>query len=203
MSEMLFENPLWVGFIGCVFSGIAGFIWLNTMNRAALQVACGLLGLTVILVLVNINVITEREHIEAMLYRVADALGKNDRETVYQAIDPNATPVVMRAKMELPKYLFTEARVTGITSIEVDSRADPAQAFARFNVRVALTILGDKLDIPRFIKLSMRKSGARWLVYDYEHDEPTAGLRFSTEVAPPANSPLDALKRSGSPKLKL
>ena len=203
MSEWLFENPLWIGFIGCGLGSIAGLIWLNTMHRAALQAACGLIGLTVILVLMNINVTTEREHIESMLYRVADALGKNDRNTVYQAIDPNATPVVLRAKMELPKYLFTEARVTGITSIEVNSRTDPAEAVARFNVRVALTFMGDKLDIPRFIKLSMRKRGSRWLVYDYQHDEPTAGLRYSDEGAPAVNSPLDALKQSGSTKLKL
>lgn len=200
MSQFFFESPLLIGLIGCIVTGIAGLIWVNTMQRLALQIAGVSLATTVVLVLTNLNVVTDRERIEVMLYQVAEAIQNNDHAKVYQAIHPSATNTVLQAKVELPKWSFTEARVTGISSISVDRGSKPATAIAQFNVRVVVTLRGDKLDIPRFVKIYLEELNSQWLVKNYEHHEPTAGLHISGTDTSPSSS-VDALRQPGGLKL--
>lgn len=186
MSTLLLENPLLVGFLGAVLTMLAGFAWLQTGRRSILQATVGMLALTIVLVLINVNITSERERIEAILYTVADALGKNDLPAIYSAIHPTAAETVKQAKAELPKYKFSEARVTGIKDIQVNFTTKPATAIAEFNVFVAVTFQGNKFDVRRFVRVYFMQHEERWLVHDYEHFEPTAGFREPSSNAAPS-----------------
>jgi hypothetical protein len=178
MSELLYESPLIVGFTGLALTIIALVVWIKGGFRNALYTACVLAVLTVVLLFLNLNIQTDREQIDQLLHDVAAAVQRNDLPTTLSYIHPNAVEGLQRAKNEMPKYEFTEARITGIKSIEVKPKLNPPLAVAEFYVAVSLNSGGRQVNgIRRFVRATLTKRDGRWLVSDYEHFEPTTGFR--------------------------
>ncbi len=177
MVELVLQSPLTIGIVGLCAAGLAGFAWTQTGHKAAAATAIVLLLLTLALIAISVQIETDEERITRMLHDVASGLQHNDRDFVISHIHPQASATVQRAKAELPRYNFSEARVTRIKSILVDTVRQSNTAVAEFNVIVALEADGMNIRVPRFIKLYLSKSEDRWLVTDYEHNEPTAGFR--------------------------
>lgn len=178
MSELLFENPLLIGLVGVACTLVALVMWIKGGFRPALYTAIGLVIITLLLLLLNISTRTDREQIDQVLHEVATAVEQNDLPKVITYIHPSAVPGLERAKSELPSYRFTEARITGIKSIEVKPHTEPPSAIAEFNVAVSLSGGGDQLNgIRRFVRAYFMKRDGRWLVHNYDHFEPTAGFR--------------------------
>ena len=177
MVQLILESPTTIGIGGLCAAGLAGFFWTQTGHKAAAWFAVGLLILTLGLIAVSIQVETEQEKITRMLNDVASALKRNEHAYVFSHIHPQAVTTVQRAKSELPRYNFTEARVTRIKAITIDDTRKPETAVAEFNVVVALTLDGYGGQRPLFVKLYLNKQDDRWLVRDYEYSEPTAGFR--------------------------
>ena len=177
--QLLLESPIVLAICGLGAAGLAAFFWTQTGNKAAAWIAIAIVLLTFGLVVLSVQIETDEEKITYMLHDVASALQRNDHDYVVSHIHPSAATTAQRAKSELPKYKFSEARVTRIKSITVDGSRKPETAVAEFNVIVALTTDGYTGQIPRFVKLYLTKEENRWLVRDYEHEEPTAGFRNS------------------------
>lgn len=177
MVQLILESPTVLGIGGLFAAGLAGFFWTQSGNKAAGWTAIILLLLTLGLVFLSIQVETDQEKITRMLNDVASALQRNDSEYVLSHIHPQATETVQRAKTELPRYKFSEARVTRIKAVTVDNSRKPETAVAEFNVVVKLSFEGFSGPVARFVKLYLAKQDDRWLVRDYEHSDPTEGFR--------------------------
>ncbi len=175
--EFLAESPLTVGIAGLCSAVLAGFLWTQSGSKAAGGAAIAIVLATLGLVLYGVQVETDEERIRNMLHEVADGLERNDHAFVISHIHPDARVTVQRAKSELPRYKFTEARVTRIKSVTIESNNKPESAVVEFNVIVDLSFEGFKGKVPRFVKIYLFKHQNRWLVHDYEHFEPTAGFR--------------------------
>ena len=179
MIDILLEQPITLGVCGGIFVLAAGFFWLQTGFRWLLLTTIGLVALTVILVLVSINVITDRERLNSLLYEVAEAVEANDHARVISYMHPDASAGVMRAKSELPQYDFSEARVTRVKEIKILDKAVPPEAIAEFNVVVEVGVQGQRFRVPRFVIVYFRMKDDRWLVTDYEHSEPLAAFKVN------------------------
>jgi heme exporter protein D len=178
MQELLFESPVMITLCGLFTAGLAAFSWTQIGHKALLWSAVGLALATALLTLVSVQVVTDREQLTQTLNDVANALQRNDHQYVFAQIHPNAAATVRQAKAELPNYHFTEARVTRIKSIVIDSAQKPESAVAEFNVRVTVKLrdMERGQPIPRFVKVYFAKQDGRWLVRDYEHADPRAGF---------------------------
>jgi hypothetical protein len=174
VMQLILESPVVLGVAGLGAAAFAGFVWTQAGNKLAAWIAIALLLLTLGLVIVSVQIETDEEKITRMLHDVASALQRN---YVLSHIHPSAASAVQRAQSELPRYKFTEARVTRIKAITVDSSRKPETAVAEFNVIVSLSFDGYNGQVPRFVKLYLAKQDDHWLVRDYEHFEPTAGFR--------------------------
>lgn len=178
MAELLFESPFTIGITGLAFVLIALITWINGGFKWALYVAIGLAVLTAILVVINITVKTDRELITAELHDVAEAVQHNDLAKVLTYIHPSAVEGVLRVKAELPHYRFSEVRITGIKSVQVNRRSQPPSAIAEFNVAVSLRGNGSQASgIRRFVRCFFLQREGRWLVNDYQHFDVSAGFR--------------------------
>lgn len=177
MVQLLLESPTTIGIVGLCAAGLAGFFWTQTGQKAAAWLAIGLLILTLGLIAMSVLVETEQEKIRRMLHDVAGALERNEHDFVLSHIHPNASATVQRAKSELSRYTFTEARVTRIKAITIDGTRKPETAVVEFNVVVAMDIEVLRRGMPLFVKIYINKHDGRWLVRDYEYSEPTAGFR--------------------------
>ena len=182
MSEFLFENPVTIAVTGAALTVVAAITWIKGGYAAALYSALALFLLTILLVILNLQIQTDREKVEVVMSQVASAVQRNDLQAVLQHVHPSRSPGLNRAKSELPSYKFSEARITGIKKIEVNSDTNPPTAIAEFNVSVSLVARGQPFDrIPRFVRCYFLREGDRWLVTDYEHFEPTYGFRLESE----------------------
>ena len=177
MQQFLFENPLWISVCGLFVALVAGILWTQTGARVAWLAAIAAIVLTVILVAVAVRVETDREKIHRTINEVAEAVEANDLKRVTSFIYPNATEGMARAKQELPQYTFREARMTRLKSILVNRGSSPATAIAEFHVIVDLSMDGQNVRVPRFVKAYFVESQGRWLVRDYEHFDVGVGFR--------------------------
>jgi hypothetical protein len=176
MFDFLLENPVVIGLAGLLLAIAAGVVWIQTGSRAAAVVAAATALVTVVLVYVSLRTETDREQIQRTIDEVAEALADNDFPRVYSYIHSGAVPAVQRARTELPNYQFLDARLTRLRSIVVDRRSNPPTAIAEFNVALELAAQGQKIPIRRLVKVYFGLENERWLVRDYEHFEPLAGI---------------------------
>jgi len=186
MQELLLESPILLGLIGLVIVGSAVFIWTQTSEKVAIYVAAVSIVVTILLVLISTQIVTDRERIQTILDEVAGALPANDQETILGYIHPSATELLARVKTELPRYEFRRAKVTSIKSITVNTTTTPQTAIAEFNVVVQVGIGNESIRVPRFIKVYFMQRDGNWLVRDYEQFSFADGLR-RTPSEPPGN----------------
>lgn len=177
MSEFFFEAPWMVGAVGLVISLLAGFIWTQTAHPAALYSTIGAAVVSLLLVMVNLQVVTDAERIRGIMDDVARDLQNNDRQRVYSYLHPNAVAGLKRAQAELPKYEFVEARITRVKSIDINLESSPPTAISEFNVFVKVKAHGQTFRVPRFVKVYWMLRDEEWMVRDYEHYDPTMGFR--------------------------
>lgn len=176
MQQFFLESPVALGLCGFFVALATAFWWMQTGARMAAIGAAVVSVVTALLVLVNLNIETDREQIRRTIDLVAEALKANDFPRVISYIHPGAAEGVARAKGELSNYHFLDARLTRLRSIEVNRRASPPAAIAEFNVAVEVEREGHRVPIRRFVKVYFAQQAERWLVRDYEHFDPLAGI---------------------------
>lgn len=176
MQQFLLESPFSVGLCGGLIVLALGVWWTQSGARVAAALAAAAALITTGLVIVSLQIETEREQIRRTIAEVADALDNNNVPLAVSYIHAGAAAGLQRASQELPQYTFHEARVTRMHSIEVHPQLAPPAAIAEFNVAVEVEAGGQKIPVRRFVKVYFVKQGDRWLVRDYEHFDPLTGL---------------------------
>ncbi len=184
MQELLFENPITLGSVGLGFTGIAAFVWMQTGHKVAFYSVIALASVTLLLVLVNLQVTTDRERIRRILDDVAAALRNNDHEKIFSYVHPNAVEGLRKVQWEVRRFDFEEARVTGIKEIAVNFATTPPTAIAEFFARVKASGNSMQGTVVRFVRVYFMQRDGRWLVRDYEHFDPTAGFRENAITQP-------------------
>ncbi|GAB5405805.1 MAG: hypothetical protein Aurels2KO_40360 [Aureliella sp.] len=177
MESILFESPVWLGMVGFACAAVAGYFWSQTGSKPALISAIVLAVLTIVGVMVNLAVDTDRETISKLLDEAALKLKANDHDAVLDYLHPAAGGAVQRAKAEIARFEFSDARVTRIKDITVNWENSPPTALAEFNAVVKVSTQGFSGNAARFVKLYFHRKDDRWLVVDYEHASPTEGFK--------------------------
>jgi low affinity Fe/Cu permease len=174
----LFEQPVVVVLIGIALLIALGGGWSATGRKELLYA----MGVTLLLIVAGLIVekvvVTDREAIRAKLIEIARDLQHNDRSAVVAHVHSSRPELKQKAEAELPKYHFSECRITGIHLIEVNSKAEPRSSIVEFNLMARLSVKDGMIEladasIPRWVKLQMavEKDGT-WKVQEYEHAEP-------------------------------
>jgi low affinity Fe/Cu permease len=173
----LFENELLIVFVGVAVILALGAAWSASGRKELLYAAAAAFVLLIGALIVERMVVTDAEAIRATLAEIARDVKNNDPVTLKKHIHPTATALRQKADAELPRYKFTECRVTKIHLIDVDNLAEPRSAVVEFNIVVSGTFQYEGLTAdgtyPRWVKLHLlRDNENRWKVADYEHDDP-------------------------------
>lgn len=181
MSQFLFESPVTIGVTGAAITLIAAITWVKGGFPAALYSALALFVLTILLLILNLQIQTDRERVEGVMHEVARAVQQNDFDGVLSHIHPSRAAAFSRTKSQLSRCEFTEARITAIKKIEVNADTNPPSAIAEFNAYAAVTVQGTPHKAPQFVRCYFLHEGGRWLVSDYELHEPTYGFKIESE----------------------
>jgi len=186
----LFDSPIYIVLIGIVLGVFVGVGWTASGRKELLFALGAVVALTVIMLIVERVVITDREAIQATLAEIARDVQANDLQRVVGHIAKGHTSLVQKAQNEMPNYEFTECRVTKIHKTDIDASAEPRSAIVEFNVYVdgkfgrgGFEMTGPAV---RWIQLQMiREEDGKWRVVDYKHHAPPEFLMGEPLYADP------------------
>lgn len=176
MQTLLAEQPLVLSLILGVLAVSLIYGWLQT-GRTGVGVSALLVAALIPLAWVIAEYwVTDREQIRMLIYETAAAIESNEHE---RTLDLIADPTMrLHAANELDRWIFDEARVTGIRQIEVIAGAVPKEADVDMLVRVTVAESRGGMraeSIPRRIRLRLQQQGENWRIIAYDHMPPVGG----------------------------
>ncbi len=175
------ENPVAVLLFGLGLAGLLIFAATKSGDRRYLIAAGIVAAIGLVLGIVATNIETEQEKLTKTIYQVADAVRNNDHDRALTFMHPNASAAAQRAKTEISRFKFQDAKVTSIQEVVINDKTKPPSATAEFLARMTVegdhTYFGAKFNGVRLIKVYWMKQGDRWLISDYEHSEPMSAFK--------------------------
>ncbi|MEM6777158.1 MAG: hypothetical protein AAF670_05850 [Planctomycetota bacterium] len=178
MTELIAERPLAVAFMIGLLGVAMLYGWLQSGKRPLAITGLLMLVLAPLAYGISERIVTDRERIEQLIYRTADAVEANDHDAVLALIDDE--PTRRQAAMELPRYEFTLADVASIREITILEGTSPLRAEVDMNVKVVVSDRRGSLKnirVPRRLMLTLQErpgsvDGQReptWVVTGYQH----------------------------------
>jgi hypothetical protein len=165
----LAENPVLIGVIGSLTAALALVVFLARRSLASLIALVSVVLFTLLGVLAERLVQTEREQVEASLDEVLTAIEANDLAGVLACVDPAAAKVRADASALMPQFKVEKARSQGSLLIDVKVGAPPA---ARSSFRCFLQGVHQRtgMQVAYFnqqVDVTWVKRGDRWVIDDY------------------------------------
>ena len=176
----ILENPFPAVLIGALMTLILLGGWMQTAKRWLLVLAVLVIFITVGLVILERNVVTDREQITITLHDIARLVEKNNVDEAVGYVHSQAKEVRERAAAELPKYEFRVVEIKRNLEIEVFPDHQPPKAVAEFNVRVEATVKNGTYsgEAIRFCIVTFyQEPDGSWRVADYSHHDLMDSIR--------------------------
>ncbi len=166
--NFLLENPLPIYATGAVLGTVCGLAFLARRNLPSLFALIGVVVLTLLLVLVERIVVTEREQVEATLQQLMANLETGEVPAVLALIDPAAAPMRADVEILMPQATIEDTGATAVR-VEVDADAKPLTATSRFRGRVdgIHRSSGMRLFFFDEVEIIWVKRGDKWLAEAY------------------------------------
>ncbi len=164
----LLENPLPIYAVGTVLATVCGLAFLARRNLPSLFALIGVVVLTLLLVVVERVVVTEREQVEAALQQLMRDVEAGDMSAVLARIDSGAAKMRNDVEKLMPQ---AEIKDTGATSVrvEVDADTEPMTATSRFRGKVDGVHRRSGMRVFFFdeVEINWVKRGEQWLAEAY------------------------------------
>lgn len=192
--EIFLESPIAVLAAGIASFVVVAFAWVNT-GRRELFWGMGIVALlTVIMLLVSENVITDREAIRQTMKEIASMIENNDAASVPKYVVRSKPELAQAGQMEMGRHKFSNCRVIAIHEINIDPKHEPPQAEVKFNVEVGGEFLNGEFNSPRILRgftvVFWKEPDGKWRVESYEHYEPTRFMKAEKSDLPTGSDEL-------------
>lgn len=175
----LVENPMPVIYVTVVVQLILVGILVLTGRGVLLFAMLGVGAVAGLLLLVEYVVVTDVEQIQDTLAATAAAIATNDANAVKEFVAAEDTRTRNAIDNLYDDFYIERVSIKSNLKIEV-TPAEPPTALATFN---AVAVGGEQrsgtrgVTVPRFLKVSLRKDGDRWLITDHEHRDALDGIK--------------------------
>jgi ketosteroid isomerase-like protein len=175
--DILFENPLRIIFIGIVIEAVLGIVLFRTGRGALLWAMLGVLALTLLGVVIERLVVTERERVEMTLDGITAALEANDLKRVLSYVAPEAVQTRNRAAWALGRIEVQSAWIYRL-EITVNRLTSPMTAKAAFFGHISYRDRQGESPYnnygSRFVA-DLRKQGDIWVVTGHVEEQEAEG----------------------------
>ena len=165
----LFENPVAIAVVGGLAATLALVVFLSRRSTGPLVALASVIGLTVLLLIVERFVVTDREAIENGLESVLAAIEANDVQGVLSNIDQAAAGVRADVEALMPQIKVTNANAGGVL-VELQHAANPPTGTSQFRAFLQGTHGSSGMGVAYInqrVDIEWVKRGDRWLISDY------------------------------------
>ena len=123
-------------------------------------------------------IVTDREEVTEVIYKLADAVQANNKAGVKRFVSKSRDDTLARVDNEMPRYDFESCRIIGVNHFTPDDSSSKKKAEICFVVTVRVNI--DKNPTQAFghrkITLQLEEeSDGKWKIIDYSHEPPSSG----------------------------
>ncbi|MCE2815175.1 MAG: hypothetical protein ACK6AT_00855 [Planctomycetota bacterium] len=172
MQEYLLESPWIIGLLGSFLSGVLVYAWLESGRGAFWKWSLGIALATLLSLIVNIGIQTDREILSQFMTKIAADLEANRFQDVTACVHPDASESLRSLKTQLETVQFESVRIKKIHGIDLGRMKNPRTAAIRMNVFVRASRDGNSGSVPRWVKIHLEQEKGKWMVVDYEHRDP-------------------------------
>lgn len=165
--NLLLENPLPIWATGAVLTTLCLVMVLARRSLASVLFLVAVVMFTLLMVLTEKLVVTEREQVEAALVQLTEVLEANDLAAMLALVDPSAVKVRADAETLMPQVKIKDS---GATAVQVElTDTEPLRATTNFRGRVdgVHNRSGTRLFFFDQVEIDWQKSGDRWLILNY------------------------------------
>jgi hypothetical protein len=165
---MILENPVALAVVGVLAATVALMVFLSRRTTGPLVALAALVGLTLILLVVERLVVTDREAVQHGVEEVVAAIEANDVAGVLAWIDPAAVGVKADVEALTPMIKVSNANAAGVRVDIFSSNPTTAKAEFRAYLQGVHSSSGMSLYyVNQRVDLNWIKRGDRWLIDDY------------------------------------
>jgi hypothetical protein len=164
------ENPVAIAVFGALAATFALVVYLARRNFGSLVAIAGVAALTLLMLVVEKLVVTDREAVEAAVVEVFDAIESNDLPGVLEWIDPAAANVKADAESLMPEVKVSMANAAAI-EVEVNDDADPPTAKSQCRAYLNGVHGSSGMAMPYMnqrVDLNWVKRGNQWRITGYQ-----------------------------------
>ena len=169
---LLIEDPTAVLIVsGLVIVGLLISFFQTGRGLYLLWIGAVLL-VTLLFLLVERYVVTDRERVEDTLFGAAEALKANDLEGTLSYLSPGAIQLQGEVRGQMRMTEFQDAEISDL-AIEFSPEEDPPLATANFLGRIDFKDAKIPLErVVRRVTVRLVREGDRWLINSFELNEP-------------------------------
>lgn len=150
--------------IGVVLAIAFVIAWNLTRRGAYLMWAVGLLAACLLVYMLEQQIVTESERVEAAIYAVTGAYRDGDLEQTLSYISPSET--ALRLAVTGAIVLYDVKDDLRITAVEVDTKANDTLAVCRFRANATIEAVKDSLRAahPSYWEVTWQKIEGDWKI---------------------------------------
>lgn len=167
------ESPWVIYALAAIGTAAASFVWLQGRDARLLLAAGACVLMAVVAYFVDRAVVTDREFLNELFPRLAQAAEKSDADTLLAAIDPTLRPKQTEAKQLLQQFRPTSVTITDL-QLDIRDNRQPITATAEVICRVSGNIpgLGGADGQLLGVSVELRKSDEHWYIIDFHGERP-------------------------------
>ena len=160
------ESPVPTVLLGIAFLTVAVLFYLQTRSRIAFASVVLVALLTILGVVAERMIVTEKEEVEEVIYGLAAAGEANDINGVLAYLSPKATHIRRLVQQYMPDSKVEKVRFLGAVTISVDLKQEPQTANVTGTVFVSGKWTKDKMYAPQKAKakIFLVKQGKKWMI---------------------------------------
>ncbi len=168
----LLEEPWAILLMGVAVAAIFLVVLVQTRHWAAMGAIAVVVVLTIVLLVVEHNVVTPTEEVQNAIYGVAAAIEANDQQEVLDRISPNAPNLRSLVTGNMPRMEFSKARIVGRLNIVINKLTSPPSATANFQGLITGSAGRNRQNVTQLgrYRVTLRREGQQWLISDYKED---------------------------------
>lgn len=168
------ESP-WPAFMTGIMLELILAIALFALQRRGIAIAMGVVAALVVgLIVLERVVVTPAEEVENALFALADRLEANDVKGAVALVAPDATKVISAAERHMPRYYILGVHIKRDLTVTIND-TNPPTAVAKFTCYANAKDKKGQLPYENAMlqfAILYRKDGDRWLIYEYDVNQP-------------------------------
>ncbi|QDU74974.1 hypothetical protein Pan97_19940 [Bremerella volcania] len=186
----IFEQSLPIIIMAVIGGAILAGTMLQTGKQLFLYLLIGWIAICALLLALEYSIVTDGERIEAVIYRIAEALEANDAEGVKSYISSDAPQLKAEAERQMAYVQIESVKLKRNLEVTINPGSTPIIGVAKLNVKMMGHLKNNQEwngDFATFMVLTFQQDpDGEWRVIGYQFFDPRG--EQAGEITPPISA---------------